>query len=408
MELHTVVIVNDFNYVQGGASKVAINTAKLLRENGKEVYFFSAVNRQENNIEGVKYFTTNQNEALKEKNKLKGAINGIYNIKAKKEFKKLLNSLDNKTTIIHIHGWTKALSSSIFDIAFKMKFKVVLTLHDYFTACPNGGYFNYPKNEICTYKPMTKKCISCNCDSRNFFIKIYRLIRQKIQNDTIKKYKGNVIFVSKFSKEILLKNNLVKNWNSKLIYNPINIPKQDFENAIKNYDYIFVGRLSKEKGVEVFCKAITNLNKKGVIIGDGPLRKELEEKYNDITFVGWKQIEEVKEYLKQSKVLIFSSLWYETMGMTALEALSVGIPVLVGDNCSAMEYIEDGKNGFLYKMGDLEDLMIKMNMCNNEKIEQMSKKAYSMYWDNPLSEEKYIKEIENYYKEIMNMEKECC
>ena len=35
--------------------------------------------------------------------------------------------------------------SSVFDVAFKMNFKLVLTLHDYFTACPNGGYFNYQK-----------------------------------------------------------------------------------------------------------------------------------------------------------------------------------------------------------------------------------------------------------------------
>ena len=89
------------------------------------------------------------------------------------------------------------------------------------------------------------------------------------------------------------------------------------------------------------------------------------------------------------------------MGLTAIEALAMGIPVLSGNNCSSMEYIEDGKNGFLYKMGDLEDLVIKMNMCNNEKIIQMSQNAYKMYWNNPLSEQKYVKEIENYYKEIL-------
>ena len=110
------------------------------------IIFFSAVNKPEENIDGIEYISTNQNEALNEKNKLKGIINGIYNFKAKNEFKKLLLTLDRKNTMIHVHGWTKALSSSIFDIAFKMKFKVVLTLHDYFTACPNGGYFNYKKN----------------------------------------------------------------------------------------------------------------------------------------------------------------------------------------------------------------------------------------------------------------------
>ena len=162
MNVKTVVVVNDFNYIQGGASKVAIDTARLLLKENIKVYFFSAVNKPEENIEGIEYISTNQNEALKEKNKIKGALNGIYNFKARKEFKSLLKTLDNETTIIHVHGWTKALSSSVFDIAFKMKFKVVLTLHDYFTACPNGGYFNYKKNEICHLKPLSMKCIKCN------------------------------------------------------------------------------------------------------------------------------------------------------------------------------------------------------------------------------------------------------
>ena len=81
MNVETVVIVNDFNYIQGGASKVAIETARILKETDIKVYFFSAVNKDEDIISGVEYITLNQNEALKEKNKLKGALNGIYNIK---------------------------------------------------------------------------------------------------------------------------------------------------------------------------------------------------------------------------------------------------------------------------------------------------------------------------------------
>ena len=65
-KVENVVIVNDFNYTQGGASKVAIDTARLLNKSGLKVYFFSAVNKEEENIQGVTYISTNQNEALKE------------------------------------------------------------------------------------------------------------------------------------------------------------------------------------------------------------------------------------------------------------------------------------------------------------------------------------------------------
>ncbi len=156
MKVKNLIIVNDFNYIQGGASKVAIDTADILKEDIERIYFFSAVNSCDKNIGKINYISTNQNEALKEKNKLKGFINGIYNFKAKKEFKKLLLTLNRKETIIHVHGWTKALSCSVIDIALKLKFKVVFTLHDYFSICPNGGFFDYQNNQICKLNEMYK------------------------------------------------------------------------------------------------------------------------------------------------------------------------------------------------------------------------------------------------------------
>lgn len=341
MDVKTVVIVNDFNYTQGGASKVAIDTARLLKEENIEVIFFSAVNNEEEKIDGVRYISTNQKETLKEKNKIKGALNGIYNLKAKKEFKKLLNTLDKEATIIHVHGWTKALSSSIFDIAFKMKFKVVLTLHDYFTACPNGGYFNYKKNEICHLKPLSWKCIKCNCDSRNYGFKLYRVIRQFVQNKIVKLNERleNVITISEFSEKIL-KPTLGKNTKITRIYNPIDIDENaEKVDSSKNKYYLYVGRISKEKGVDLFCQAITELRLKGIAVGDGDEKEKLENKYPNIEFTGWKNKDEVKQYMKGARALIFPSRWYETAGLTVLEAQSLGIPAIVSSNCAGSEFV---------------------------------------------------------------------
>lgn len=339
----TIIIVNDFNYVQGGASKVAIQTAKILKNNTDyRIIFFSAVNKPEENIDGIEYISTNQNEALNEKNKLKGIINGIYNFKAKNVFKNLLLTLDRKNTIIHVHGWTKALSSSIFDIAFKMKFKVVLTLHDYFTACPNGGYFNYKKNEICHLKPLSWKCVMCNCDSRNYAFKIYRVIRQFVQNKIVKlndklEY---VITISDFSEKIL-KQTLNPRTKIARIYNPIDIePSKEKRDFTKNKYYLYVGRVSKEKGVDLFCQAITELKLKGIVVGDGSEKEKLQNEYPNIQFVGWKSSDEVKEYMKRARALIFPSRLYETAGLTVLEAQAYGIPCIVSQNTAAVEFVD--------------------------------------------------------------------
>ena len=360
MNVKNVVIVNDFNYVQGGASKVAIDTARLLKDSGIKIYFFFAVNKDEEKIDGVEYITTNQNESLKEKNKLKGVINGIYNFKARKEFKNLLKTLDNKETIIHVHGWTKALSSSVFDIAFKMKFKVVLTLHDYFTACPNGRYFNYKQNKICKLKPLSIKCVKCNCESRNYGFKLYRVLRQFVQNKIVKLNDRleNVISISDFSEKIL-KQTLNKNTKITRIYNPIDIVENKEKiDPSKNEYYLYAGRVSKEKGVDLFCQAISDLKLKGIVVGDGDEKEKLEKQYPNIDFVGWKNKEEVNEYMKGAKALVFPSRWYETAGLTVLEAQNLGIPCIVNKNCSASEFLY---NGCLYSdYKELKNILIDL------------------------------------------------
>lgn len=403
MKVKNVVIVNDFNYIQGGATKVAIDTAQLLSNAGIQVYFFSAVSKEDEKIENVEYIATNQNEALHEKNKLKGAINGIYNFKAKKELKKLLKTLNYEDTIIHVHGWTKALSSSVFSIAFKMHFKVVITLHDYFTACPNGGYFNYKENEICTFRPLSYKCIKCNCDSRSFFFKIYRVIRQFVQEKIVKLNKRleYVISISDFSEKVL-KATLSQNTKIMRIYNPIEIAKEQKRIVIIDNDYyLYVGRISKEKGVDVFCEAITKLHLKGIVVGDGDEKQKLEERYPNIEFTGWKNKDEVNAYMKKAKALVFPSKWYEGAPLTILEAASIGLPTLVSKNCAGKEFIIDGQSGFLFD-GTSKNLMEVINQYEKSDVDQMSKNTYFEYKKSNFNKKIYCKEIEKCYNQIIN------
>lgn len=351
--IENVIIVNDFDYVQGGASKVAIDTANILKKMNPQlnVYFFSGVHSDDSTLDrSIIKVCTNQGEALKSKNKIKGVLSNIYNFKSKKQLKILLKKLNNNETIIHIHGWTKSLSSSIFSIIYKMNFKMVLTLHDYFTACPNGGYFNYKKNEICLYMPLSFKCIKCNCDSRNYGYKIYRIVRQFVQNKIVKLPKkiGNVITISDFSEEILKKTL----YNKIFIYrvdNPIDLDENPiYVDHTKNQYYLYVGRISKEKGVDIFCKAISNLNLKGVVVGDGDQKHFLEKEYPNINFVGWKNSQEVKEYMKKAKALIFPSRWYEGAPLTPLEAMQYGIPLITSDCNAAVDYVKNSENGISY------------------------------------------------------------
>ena len=257
-KIKNVIIVNDFDYVQGGASKVAIQTAEMLAQENMNVIFFSGTSTNTIQNKNIKLYSTNQKEALKEKNKFKGFINGIYNLKAKKELKKILNQYSKEDTIINVHGWTKVLSSSIFSIAFKKNFKVYLTLHDYFSICPNGGFFDYKKNKICQLKPGSVKCIARNCDSRNRCFKIYRLIRLFVQNKIVglpKKIKY-AIGISNVSVNKIKQ--YLPSTNIKIIYNPLDLEEVEKIEPSKNFYYTYIGRVSQEKGLREFCETMKN------------------------------------------------------------------------------------------------------------------------------------------------------
>ena len=73
--LKNIIIINDFDYIQGGASKVAIDTANILKENNPElnIYFFSGAHNKETILrKNIVKICTNQGEALKDKNKIRG------------------------------------------------------------------------------------------------------------------------------------------------------------------------------------------------------------------------------------------------------------------------------------------------------------------------------------------------
>lgn len=403
MDNITVVILNDFDYVQGGATKVAIETAQLLYENNINVIFFSAVHKD--NDYSFHQITTNQKEMVNDPNKIKAAINNLYNFKAKKEFKKLLKTLDPTHTIIHVHGWTKALSSSVLDVSFKMKFKVVLTAHDYFTVCPNGGFYNYSKNKICNYRPLSKDCIKCACDSRNNAFKAFRILRQLIQNYYVgftKKLKY-LITISNFSEKIL-KNNIRTDLQTYRVYNPTSIiEKKDRISILDNDQYVFVGRIAHEKGVIEMLNVFAQTEKKLVLVGDGPLLEQLKEQYklnSNILFVGWKSQEEVFSIMSKSVALIFPSLWYEGAPLTIFEAMSIGLPCIVSNRCSAVDFVDHMQTGVIIDPTDIYSFQDALSI-HKENLDQYSKNAYKIYWNNPYSKERYIKTLLNVYNQIL-------
>lgn len=400
--LKNIVIVNDWGCIEGGAANVAINTAIALASQ-YNVYLFCAVKPIEPRLEeaGVQVICVDKIDVLHDPSRIHAIANGIWDRQVEKNFENMLFKLNKNETIVHVHTWTKALSSSVFSVTSKLAFHVVVTLHDFFCFCPNGGFYNYKSNHICHQKPMSLGCILTNCDARSYPQKLWRVLRMATQNKVLwSNHKLSFISISNLTDKVCvpLINHRAKVYNLK---DPVDIKEQTPNDIINNDYYICMSRLSPEKGTELFCRAISELGFKGIVMGDGYLKNELQKKYPNVIFTGWVTGEEKEKYFRKAKCFVFTSLWYETFGLAVAEAKSYGIPCIVPDECAASEQVDDSKTGYIFKTGNLESLKSTLQKYESSNIISLQKNLISIFSVKENSMSNHIASLVAIYKKIL-------
>lgn len=371
----TIVVIDNNATAAGGTAQVAVASAIELSKQGKRVIFFAGPDGvcPQLRDSGVEVYTAGTYGINTDPNKLRAAVNGIWNSHNARALKKLLAMLDPESTIVHIHGYIHYLSVSIFKVCKDMGFWTVLTLHDYFTACPCGGFYDYGARKICERKPMSLQCVTCNCDKRSYFQKIWRMVRQIFVNHYVRfNQRLNFIYISQFSYS------KIKPWltgqKTYFLRNPYDLGDNSMYEAEKNSDYLFVGRLSAEKGLDLFCEAMSDLLDEGVlrgraiVIGEGSVREEYQKRYPQIDFAGWKTHSEMKEYISHARALVFPSRWYEGAPLTPIEFMSHGIPCIISDCCAGTEYIKDGNTGLLFQCENVNGLISAIKKAEDDTI----------------------------------------
>lgn len=401
--IKNIIIINDSAFIKGGAEKVALNSAIELSKRGINVILFSSIGPIDSKLinAGIKVICLQQYDILNDPSRLRAIKQGLWNNKALNKLREILKQYSPSDTIIHFHSWTKALSPSIFSATAKYKFKIVITTHDYFLACPNGGFFNYRSKQICNISSLSYKCLTCNCDSRNYPQKIWRSIRQYIQNKTLSKNQINIIFISSLIKNILSPYlNPIANKTYHL-NNPIELSPNVISNIEKNDLYLFVGRLSPEKGCELFCQAITDLGLKGCVVGDGYMRTYLQKKYPSIKFTGWLTGKAKDNIIQKGKALVFPSLWYEGAPLTIMEMKSYGIPCIVPDRSAAKEEIIDGKTGLIFQSGNIDSLKKCIQLYEKTKITELHNNIIQSFSTKDYSIETHVSNLLSIYNDIL-------
>jgi len=162
--------------------------------------------------------------------------------------------------------------------------------------------------------------------------------------------------------------------------------RRDFEGE----KLLYVGRLTRKKGVEYLISAMRSVKDVDLlIVGDGPDRRRLEEMAAGlrVKFIGMVSPEKVYDYLEQAKILILPSL-YEGLPNVILEAMSVGVPVIATRVGGVPDVIKDAETGLLVEPGRVKELaisikkLIKDDDLRRKMSKNLLKEAEKYSWEN--------------------------
>jgi glycosyltransferase involved in cell wall biosynthesis len=161
------------------------------------------------------------------------------------------------------------------------------TLHEYFLFCPNGGFFNYNTSEVCRLEPMSGACVTTNCDSRSYPQKLWRCARHSAMSHVARlpRVFSDFIVISDLQDGIV-RSRLPKAARIHRIANPIEASRLGPKSGPASGDFLFVGRIAREKGPLLFAEAARRVGVVPTYVGDGPIREELAVRYPEARILG--------------------------------------------------------------------------------------------------------------------------
>lgn len=385
-----IVLANKFYYRRGGDCIYTINLEDCLVKQGHEVAIFAMHHPESLKSRWSEYFPSEI--TFKPGLKMVEAVMRPFGTReVKSKFNRLLT--DFKPDVVHLGNIHSQLSPVVAQIAHQHGIRVVWTMHDYKLLCPRYDCLRNGK-QPCEECFTDKSQVMVNRCMKQSVVASYIAYREAMKWSLLKleQYTDRFICPSQFMADKLIKGGMTADKIS-VLCNFINIDNLKADATRKNY-YCYVGRLSPEKGLKSLVEAALQLPYRLKIVGEGPLHNELQAMIKDadhIELMGYKSWHEIKDIVAEARFMVLPSEWYENNPYSAIEALSMGTPVLGSRIGGIPELIETGMNGELYEPMNMSAL--------KEKIDYMFTADYNYYDIANAAQQKF--NAFNYYQKLM-------
>jgi len=344
-----ILVVHTYYKLKGGEDSVVANEIELLRSAGMEVELLS--------------FSNSGSTLLK-------LLQVPFNYGS---YRKTLQKLrDFKPDVVHIHNLHFSGSAAVVYAVKKLNIPIVMTLHNYRLLCPSGSLYHNNELFLDSLQPgfaisAVKNGVYQNSKAITAWIAASMYLHEKLGTwGKIDKF----LLLGEHSRDIF-SGSKFKGLSDKMVVKPnfcFSLPAadEDASSATANHGlpyYLYIGRLTEEKGIPVILSAFAAAGLPLTIVGTGPLEdlvKDYGSRYPHINFVGAQPKERVFELLAGASALIFPSVWYETFGMVVIEAFSAGIPVIASDLGNIKNMVTAGLNGLRFEAGNAKSLQERL------------------------------------------------
>jgi len=295
----------------------------------------------------------------------------IWNFRAARKVKKII--LQFRPDIVQIYNWHFATGPVIIRVAKKLNINVVVIMANYRLLCPSatlaykGKLFTQSIDKKGFPWAAVRNKVYRNSFIQTFWLAFIVFFHHKIgtwrkvdqfivPTDTVKKlFTDHNSYLHIPSDKIIVKPNFSKNG--------VFLPSKK-----RGRHFLFIGRLSEEKGILLLLDAFENSSYELVIAGGGPLLNVVKEtcsRFSNIRYVGMLNEDGVKGALNSCTALVFPSIWYEPFGLVISEAYSNGCPVIASNIGSPSELVLEGITGLQFIAGDKKSLQSRLAFWQN-------------------------------------------
>lgn len=370
----TILQINKFFYRKGGAETYLFSLSEELEKAGHNVVHFSM--KDDRNEPSPYADTFIDHIDFTEGKSLGKAAHYMYSREAAAKLEELITQ--TRPDVAHLHNIAHQLTPSILQVLTRYNIPVVQTLHDYQLMCPNYKMFTQgsPCERCNPHKYWNAVRYKCVQDSR--LSSLLAAAEMTMHNVLLKSYEKGVdrfIAPSHFLHDKLIE----WGWKKESVqYIPHFVTAARDKKVKRKKQVLFVGRLTREKGVRVLVEAAKSIDARVLIAGTGDEQEWLTKNAPDnVELLGFQDSAQVAQLMQESQAVIVPSVWYENAPMVVYEALALGTPV-IGSNLGGIpELIEDGVNGYVFDSQNSGMLSQKVNTLLKSPL-QISQNQYNV------------------------------